>query len=114
MVYPQFSVFNDHRTSRTWCALRTTPTGPSHIWKERLSPSMPIPYAQALHTLLWSIVVKFCVELPLHPSQTYKKYVIVNDMICMSQKVVITNLAEDEEGSHFTYILRRIVSKNRL
>jgi hypothetical protein len=31
----------------------------------------------------------------------------------MSQKVVITNLAEDKEGSHFVYILRRMVSKKQ-
>jgi len=53
----------------------------------------------------------FVLELPLHQNQRKRKYVIVNDVICMSQKVVITNLAEDKEGSHFVYILRRMVSK---
>ena len=53
-------------------------------------------------------------ELPLHQNQRKRKYVIVNDVICMSQKVVITNLAEDKEGSNYVYILRRMVSKNRL
>ena len=91
------------------------PTGPSHVWKEPgLSPATPIPYAKELHTLPQSIVGTFCVVASPAPNPSTKKYIIVIDVICMSQKVVITNLAEDEEGSHFTYILRRIVSKNRL
>ena len=32
----------------------------------------------------------------------------------MGKKVVVTNLAEDKEGSHFLYIARKIVPKNRL
>jgi hypothetical protein len=57
------------------------------------------------------IVGRCCVGAAPAPKPNAKKYIIANDVICMSKKVVITNLAEDEEGSYFVYILRRIVSK---
>ena len=86
------------------------PTGPSHVWKELgLPPAMPIRYAQALHTSPWSIVGELCVGAA--PAPKPKKYVIVNNMIGMGQKVMILNLAGDKEGRHFIYITRRIVSK---
>ena len=88
------------------------PTSPSHVWNELgLSPAMPIPCTQALHTLSWSIVGRFCAGAAPAPKTNTKKYIIASDVMCMSKKVVITNLAEDEEGSYFVYILRRIVSK---
>ena len=48
------------------------------------------------------------------PKPNTRKYAITNDVVCMGKKVAITNLAEDKEGSRFVYIMRRIVSKNRL
>ena len=50
----------------------------------------------------------------MHQNKKTKKYVIVNNVIDMGQKVVITNLAEDDEGSYFVYITRRMASKNGL
>ena len=81
------------------------PTGPSHVWnKPGLSPAMPIPYTQALHTLPWSIIDRFCAGAApaSKPITNTKKYITTNDVIviCMSKKVVITNLEKDEKGSH--------------
>ena len=50
------------------------PTGPSHVWKEPgMPPAMPIPYAQALHTLPRSIVGGFCVGAAPAPKPNPKK-----------------------------------------
>ena len=50
------------------------PTGPSHVWKEPgMPPAMPIPYAQALHTLPRSIVGGFCVGAAPAPKPNSKK-----------------------------------------
>ena len=81
------------------------PTGPSHVWnKPGLSPAMRIPYTHALHTLPQSTVGRFCAVAAPVPKLTTKKYVIVNDVIGMDQKVVIINLVKDKERA-ILYIL---------
>ena len=65
-----------------------------------------------LHTLPWSIAGGLCVGSA--PAPKLQKYVIVNNVIDMGQKVVITNLAEDKDGGHLVYITRIIVSQNCL
>ena len=88
------------------------PTGPSHVWKELgLSPTMAIPWEQALHTLPRSIVGGFYAKDTPAPKPIAKNYAIINDVMCMGKKLVITNLTEEKEGSRFVYITRRIVSK---
>ena len=69
------------------------PTGPSHVWKELGLPStISIPWEQALHTLPRSIVGGFYAGATPAPKPIAKNYAIINDVMCMGEKVLITNL----------------------